>query len=193
VGLEAGDAPRLHETAENLGRCIPRSLDRLEGRYTSQAWAKPAKACSARLSSLSTSSKRTLANRGDSRPPSGVPSRRSITTPSAIIPASRYRRISLGTRWSSIFFASLPISPSCFTRSKNFSKSASTTTGRTLLDVVASAQDCVVRTAAKTEAEAVTCSSTRAFASILIRNSAEHLGHLAAAGCVARIRQPHEG
>ena len=49
------------------------------------------------------------------------------TIPSAIMPASRYRRISCSTRPSPIFFASLLISRSWLTRSKNFSRSMSTT------------------------------------------------------------------
>jgi len=64
---------------------------------------------------------------GDSGPPCGVPSVLALTTPSCIIPAARNRRISFSTRTSSTRRATRDISTSWFTRSKNFSRSMSTT------------------------------------------------------------------
>ena len=65
-----------------------------------------------RSSSLSTSSNKRFASKGDSGPPCGVPSDRSTTTPCLMIPASRNRRTILSRRLSAILRARLPISTS---------------------------------------------------------------------------------
>ena len=54
--------------------------------------------CPRRSNSWSSSSSRMFASSGERGPPWGVPSCRSITTPSASTPASRYRRITRSTR-----------------------------------------------------------------------------------------------
>ena len=59
--------------------------------------------------------------------PCGVPSVRRLTKPPSIIPACRYRLISFSRGLSVIRSQRMDISLSWFTRSKNFSKSISTT------------------------------------------------------------------
>lgn len=66
-------------------------------------------------------------NSGDSGPPCGVPSVTDLTRPASITPAFRNLRISDGKRLSDTRFAIRLISTSWFTRSKNFSRSRSTT------------------------------------------------------------------
>ena len=60
-------------------------------------------------------------------PPCGVPSSVGPTSPSSITPEFRNPRISFSIRLSLILRATRPISTSWFTRSKNFSRSRSTT------------------------------------------------------------------
>src|SRR5690606_554901 len=60
-------------------------------------------------------------------PPCGVPSSLTVTIHSIMMPDFRYLRINLTSRLSLIRFASVPISLSWFTLSKNFSKSISIT------------------------------------------------------------------
>ena len=64
---------------------------------------------------------------GVSGPPCGVPSFRPWITPPTITPASRYRRSKCRSRLSFTILATRAISTSWLTRSKNFSKSKSTT------------------------------------------------------------------
>ena len=64
---------------------------------------------------------------GDNGPPCGVPSVVGDTKPASMTPASRYRLTSLSTRLSFTVRATRAISTSWFTRSKNFSRSMSTT------------------------------------------------------------------
>src|SRR5207248_2309233 len=70
------------------------------------------KGAAGRSSSRSRSVSRILDSSGDSGPPCGVPSVRGCTKPSAIMPASRYRRISVNTRTSPIFATNLLINKS---------------------------------------------------------------------------------
>src|SRR5262249_28387058 len=60
-------------------------------------------------------------------PPCGVPSSTALTNPFSMTPACRNARISFSMRLSLILSASFAIRRSWFTRSKNFSKSRSTT------------------------------------------------------------------
>src|SRR5208337_2599274 len=60
----------------------------------------PAKAVTARASSLSRSSSTRLLRMGESGPPCGVPSSTGLTKPSSITPALRNARMSLSTRLS---------------------------------------------------------------------------------------------
>ena len=77
--------------------------------------------------SRSTSFSNMLARSGYSRPPCGVPCWRSATTPSYMMPAFRYARISRMMPASAIRFYNRSINTSWLTRSKNFSGSTSTT------------------------------------------------------------------
>ena len=69
----------------------------------------------------------TLPNSGEIGDPCGVPCSLAIQAPSAITPACRKHRISPSTRLSLIRRAGRAISASCWTRSKNASRSTSTT------------------------------------------------------------------
>ena len=88
------------------------------------------KAVSSRSSSRSRSVSRMFDSKGDKGPPYGVPSVLTVAIPPSISPAFRYRRISFNTWPSPILCASRDIRMSWLTRSKNFSRSRSTTQRR---------------------------------------------------------------
>jgi hypothetical protein len=67
-----------------------------------------------------------LLSNGLRGPPCGVPSWFTVTTPFSIIPIWRNLRMSFRVDWSSMLLATIDISFSCWTVSKNFSKSMST-------------------------------------------------------------------
>jgi hypothetical protein len=71
---------------------------------------------------------------GESGPPCGVPVSLAVTRPSCIMPACRNRRMRPSTRLSCTVRATRAISTSWLTRSKNFSKSMSTTHRRPAAD-----------------------------------------------------------
>src|SRR5206468_12559287 len=68
-----------------------------------------------------------VAEQGESGPPCGVPSTLGLTNPFSITPAFKNARMSFNSRLSRTRLAICPINLSWLTRSKNFSKSRSTT------------------------------------------------------------------
>src|SRR5215813_9410528 len=84
-------------------------------------------AVAAFLQLLSSTSSIKFDNSGESGPPCGVPSSVGLTTPPSSTPVVKKPRTSFRRRLSVTRFATSPIRMSWFTRSKNFSRSISTT------------------------------------------------------------------